>query len=118
MPSQPPASETMLGLFARFDDLRESAVLADEEVRRASEEEARAEVDYEFAYATAFRAASGAVKERECTARVSTIEAFRRHKDSIALRRSAVAAAKTKHHAFDALAALAHLANREIKAGA
>lgn len=111
----PPISEQMLDLFRRLDSLRDLAQEGDEEIKRRSIEEGQALGDYELAASVAFLAASGSVKERECVAKRDTIALYRKLQDCIALRRSAVAAAKTYHHDFEALTAAFHLANREMK---
>lgn len=110
-----PMSETMANLMARLDELQAPIEAARAENRRANLDEAQAKGDYELSYATAFLTASGSVRERECVAQRDTIALFRGLQNAIALRRASSEALSVLEKDLEALAALAHLGNRELK---
>lgn len=110
-----PMSETMRRLLAAQESLHARAREVDSEVERASLAEAAAVADFKLAHATAFLASSGAVAIRTAVADRDTIALLRGMETARALRRSAMEASSTLHHQMDALAALGHLANRELK---
>ena len=115
MNQAPPLSRTMQELFARLDSLRDLALESNAEIEKRNNEEASSMVDYELAFATAFLAASGPVKERECIAKQQSVGLYRKHLEAVALRRSATAAASTFHHDYEAIQALANAYNRELR---
>jgi len=100
--------EAQRGLYAR-------ARQVDAEVERAVLAEATAVADFKHAHAVAFIEAEGSAAMRDAIADRDTIEAFRMMEQAKAFRRSAVSAASTLHHELDAMAAISHVANREMK---
>lgn len=111
-----PISPTLRRLFEAQQALHDRARTVDAEVERRNLEEAAAVKNFKLAYSIAFEAAQGATRAREIKADAVTIELFGQLQNAIAMRRSATEAAKTLHHELDALAAIAHVSNREIKA--
>lgn len=113
--SDRPVSETMARLLEAQRGLYARARKVDEEVERAVLAEAAAIADFKLAHATAFIDAEGSAAMREAVADRDTIEALRVMESAKALRRSAMSAASTLHHELDAMAAISHVANREMK---
>lgn len=113
-----PLSPTITELLGRLDGLRRLAFDANTEIDKRSKEEAESLAAYELAFATAFLAADGSVKERECVAKRDNIVLFRKHQEAVALRRSATAAARTLSQDYETIAAIANAYNRELKVGA
>lgn len=110
-----PMSQTLQRLLDVQREMHQRARAVDAEVERASMAEASAVADFKLAHATAYLAAEGPVATKTAVADRDTIALFRGMEIAKALRRAAMEASSTLHHELDALAAIAHTANREMK---
>lgn len=108
-------SPTMAHLRTSYEALREELAKAERENELANEREAKHKTQYEFEYATAFLRAEGSVKERECLAKVATIELYGALNQAVALRRSSRAAIDSRMKQLDAVTSQGHAYNRELK---
>lgn len=106
---------TMLHLRSSYELLKEELGKAERENELANECEAKYKTQFEFEYATEFLRAEGSVKERECRAKVATIELFGALNQAIALRRSSRAAIDSRMKQLDCITAQGHSYNRELK---
>ena len=110
-----PMSETMRDLLTKQVEVHARSREVDEEVKRASIAEAAALCDYKLAHSVAYLAAEGSAATRTAVADRDTIALLRGLEIARALRRSAMEASSTLHHAMDAHAAQNHAYNRELK---
>lgn len=113
--SGPDLSPALLELLHRRDELKRLIDRGICEYKTAAESEANLNTQHEREFAEAYLKAEGPVKERECRAKLETMTSYSALQVAIALRRSAKAAVDARQKDLDALSALAHAHNREIR---
>lgn len=109
-------SPTMAKLVGLLNEARSRRFKAEEEFKRAADEEAIAEHEYRKAHAIAMLASEQRTEGlRQAEAELATEQLALKRRLAIGLRRSASEALKGCHDDFETLQAAFHAYNRELK---
>lgn len=113
--SRPDLSPALLEILHRRDEVARQLEEALHEYRSSNESEAILNAQYEREFAEAFLRGEGTQKDRECQAKLAAKDTYQALQMAIAIRRSGRGALDAHGKDMDALSAMAHAHNREMK---